>query len=269
MAEHKSSGTATFALPRFGQSFEADVLRKQQSSENRAPRKKLGIEEFGGTIFMRSEYVDASTSELGGNRGGNVNVEVKRGHATGSSSLVPPSGDEAQAECRRRALTRGLELDQLRVEFGVDFRAMVVVVTKRSMNFRERKVIVLAQDFLGRPTETEVVRNDLRNANAREPLEPGGFSIRGGDMGVVECTHEYRLARHCKPYFFRHHPVAAHFGMRTHSHGRGVRTEGCPRSALHGGEARIWAKIGTYADERTDPSNPSKETPCNASLNVE
>ena len=211
MPENQSREIATFALPCFRQCLESDVLRKQQSSENRAPRKKLGIEEFGGTIFMRSEYVDVSTPELGGNRGGNVNVEVKRGHATGSCSLVPPSGDEAQAECRRRALTRGLELDQLRVEFGVDFRAMVVVVTKRSMNFRERKVIVLAQDFLGRPTGTEVVRNDLRDANAREPLEPGGLSIRGGDMWVVECAHEARLARHRERYLRGHHQVAAYF----------------------------------------------------------
>ena len=41
-----------------------------------------------------------------------------------------------------------------------------------------------------------MIRNDLRNASAREPLQPGGFSIRGSDMWIVERTHADRLARH-------------------------------------------------------------------------
>jgi hypothetical protein len=87
-----------------------------------------------------------------------------------------------------------VEFGQFLSDFGVNGLPVIVVVAEGGVDFCESEVRILAGDFLGRPAMTQMIGDDLCDANAGEPLQSGGFSIRSDDVRVIECGHGRTLA---------------------------------------------------------------------------
>ena len=104
-------------------------------------------------------------------------------------------GDEAEAQGRGRLLIRGVEGGDLGREFGVNLRAVIVEVAQGGVDFARREVRVLANDFLGRPAVANVVGGDLRDADARKPIQPGDVIGAVCDVRVVKRGHGRSVAR--------------------------------------------------------------------------
>lgn len=116
----------------------------------------------------------------------------------GSSYLRSPTvGEQAQAQAqgRRGGLVRGFHGRDFAGEFSVDLLPVVIEVAESRMNFARGKMRVLAEDFLRGPTIAEMVGSDLRDANSRVSLQPGGVTGSAGDVRVVERNHAPCLPR--------------------------------------------------------------------------
>ena len=78
---------------------------------------------------------------------------------------------------------------EFRSEFGIDFLAVIEVVGKRRMDLSGAKMGVLADDFLGGPTISEMIRDDLRYAHAWQTLQPGNLVVGLLNMRIVQQRH--------------------------------------------------------------------------------
>ncbi len=101
------------------------------------------------------------------------------------------SSRSQESETQRGRRLRGgrLELDELLLELELNLMTVVEVVRQSSMDLAREQVWILTNDLVGRPTVTEMVRNDLRNANPRPPRQAGGPIGGLLDVGVGITVH--------------------------------------------------------------------------------
>ena len=99
-------------------------------------------------------------------------------------------GAKSGQKCAFRLLTvRAFGFREFTGKLAVNFLAVIEVVGERGVNFSQREVRILEDDFLRRPSAIYVICGDLRDADAREAFQVGGFSIRGDDVWVIKCGH--------------------------------------------------------------------------------
>ncbi len=80
MAEDEARESAACTLPIFGEGFEADVLCEKEATKEAGAGEEVGVCELCGSIFLRGDDIHPSGAELECDGGGDVNVEVERGH---------------------------------------------------------------------------------------------------------------------------------------------------------------------------------------------
>ena len=79
-----------------------------------------------------------------------------------------------------------VEFGQFLSDFGVNGLPVIVVVAEGGVDFCESEVWILAGDFLGRPAMTQMIGDDLCDANARESLQTRCLPICCDNVRVIE-----------------------------------------------------------------------------------
>src|SRR5258708_949723 len=82
-----------------------------------------------------------------------------------------------------------IQFGQFSRDFDVDLFAVVKVVAEGSVDFGGSEVGVLTDDFLGGPAVAEMIGDDLRDADARETIQPRGFTGGFVNVRIVEDGH--------------------------------------------------------------------------------
>ena len=96
------------------------------------------------------------------------------------------SSESGQKCAFRLRVVRAFGIREFMSKLAVNFLTVIEVVGERGVDFRKGEVWILEDDFLRRPSAIYVICGDLRDADAREAFQVGGFSIRGDDVWVVE-----------------------------------------------------------------------------------
>lgn len=84
-----------------------------------------------------------------------------------------------------------VKVGQFSGQFAVDFLAVVKVVGEGGVDFGGSEVGVLADDFLSGPAVAEMVGDDLRDADAREAIQPRRFTGGFVNVRVFESGHAW------------------------------------------------------------------------------
>jgi hypothetical protein len=102
----------------------------------------------------------------------------------------------AQAESQRTGWEPcvAIHFSKLGGELGIDFRAVIKIVSERGMYLRGKEVRVLADDFLGRPAVTQVVGNNLRNPHARQSPQSGNLAVGFANVRITKRLHWWTIA---------------------------------------------------------------------------
>ena len=71
------------------------------------------------------------------------------------------------------------------MNFGVDFRLMIVIVRHRRVRFDRLQMIMVTAHFVRRPAVGKIVHHDLGYSNAGQPTQVGRlafdlFNVRAG-----------------------------------------------------------------------------------------
>lgn len=92
---------------------------------------------------------------------------------------------ETKAQRAGWVLRFTIYFSELGGKLGIDFHAVIMIVSERGMNLGGKEVGVLADDFLGRPAVAKVVSNDLRDPHARHALQAGDLAVGLANVWVI------------------------------------------------------------------------------------
>jgi hypothetical protein len=138
-------------------------------------------------VFDRRQDVHLTPAQLLRNRAGNMDVQVQcdahSPHSLGSQSVKQRGS--------RASHLKVFQLLKLILDLPLDLLLVVVEVRHRRVDLGEPKVRVLAAHLVGRPTVSQVIHDDLGDADAGKPLQPSRLAHWFLDVGIRNCQgHE-------------------------------------------------------------------------------